>query len=247
MPQNYISDILFHFVGRNLQKEEDQYLLLKKIIQEGWISFPPHEQQISPGYVELNSMRTRKLEEMVNPKCVCFSDIPKNEIALHIKKYSKFGLGFVRDFLLLKGANPVFYIEENSIAFVQSDDSIYEKRNMKEYYQENFSKTIFYFMMHYLPYTQRIAKEKQSEAELRDTWKILHFLINVSSHFKPWNDKLEETDPNNFYYEREWRALNNINFSLSDIKVICLPKSYIKRFKEDFSDYNGEIESIEVN
>lgn len=51
-------------------------------------------------------MRTRKLEEMINPKCVCFSDIPIDKISLHVKKYSKFGLGFARDFLHKKGANP---------------------------------------------------------------------------------------------------------------------------------------------
>jgi len=245
MSQGYISDILFHFVGKDLLKEEEQYELLKKIIQEGWVSFPPHEQQISPGSVKIDSMSSRKLEEMINPDCVCFSDIPKEKISLHVKKYSKFGLGFARDFLLLKGANPIFYIEENSIAFVQSQNTTYDKVNMKEYYQKHFSKTIFYFLMCYIPYTQKIANDKKSDTELRDTWDILNFLINVCSHFKPWNDMLDDTDPNNFYYEREWRALNNINFALSDVKIICLPKIFIERFKNDFPDYRGEIEEIQ--
>jgi hypothetical protein len=245
MSHGYISDILFHFVGKDLQKEEEQYDLLKKIIQEGWISFPPHEQQISPGSVEIHSMRSRKLEEMINPKCVCFSDIPIEEISLHVTKYSQFGLGFSRDFLLLKGANPVFYIGENSTAFVQSQNATYDKVNMKEYYQENFSKTIYYFFMCYLPYTQKVANDKKSDTEYRDTCNILNFLINVFSHFKPWNDKLDATNPNNFYYEREWRALNNINFALSDVEIICVPKNFIGRFKRDFPDYRGKIEEIQ--
>lgn len=33
MSQGYISEILFHFVGKNLQKEEEQYCLLKKLFK----------------------------------------------------------------------------------------------------------------------------------------------------------------------------------------------------------------------
>lgn len=245
MPQEYISEFLFHFIGKDIENEAKQYELLKKILREGWISFPPHEQQISPGLVEIHSLNTRKLEDMINPKCVCFADIPKNQISLHTKKYSKFGLGFSREFLLLNGANPVYYIEENSVALIQLNDTSFTKVNMKEYYQKNFSKVIFYFMMHYIPYTNKIAKENQSETEIRDTWEILLFLINVASHFKPWNDMLDESDPNNFYFEREWRALNNINFTLSEVKIVCLPKKYIMQFKMDFPNYHGEITEIQ--
>jgi hypothetical protein len=244
MSQGYISDTLFHFVGKDLPIEEEQYNLLKKIVQEGWISFPPHDQQISPGFVEIDSMRTRKLEEMINPKCVCFSDIPIDKISLHVKKYSKFGLGFARDFLLSKGANPVFYIAENSIPFVLSKNNTFDKVNMKEYYQEYCSKTIWYFFMRYLSYAEKYADKKNLEAEVQDTWNNLNFMINIFSHFKPWNDKLEDTDPNNFYYEREWRALNNIKFSLSDIEKICIPNNFIERFNKDFPDLDEKIEPI---
>ncbi len=244
MSQGYISEILFHFVGKNLQKEEEQYCLLKKIIQEGWISSPPHEQRIFPGSVEIDSMQYRKLEEMINPKCVCFSDIPIKEISLHVKKYSKFGLGFTRDFLLTKGANPVFYIEENSNAFVQINDNAYNFMNRKEYYQEYTSKTIWYFLMRYLQYTQKCADENNFDTEFQDTLNILQFLITVFSHFKPWNDQLDDKDPSNFYFEREWRALNNINFSLSDIAIVCVPENFIDRLKKDFPDYYGKIEQM---
>jgi hypothetical protein len=245
MQQNYISEILFHFIGKDLQNEEEQYDLLKKIIIEGWISFPPHQQQSLPGSVSIDSMSTRKLEEMINPECICFADIPKTDIDLHVKKYSKFGLGFDRIFLAENGANPVFYVEANSTVLIKSSNGTYEKVNLKEYYQMHFSKTIFYFIMKILPIMKKNSIETKSDTELQDLWDVFNFLINVFSHFKPWNDSLDASDPSNFYYEREWRALNNIKFSISDVKLICLPNGFIDRFKTDFPQYHGEFKEIE--
>lgn len=139
---------------------------------------------------------------------------------------------------------PVFYIKENSTAFVLSKNNTYDTVNMKEYYQEYCSKTIWYFLMKYLSYTEKCANDKNHDTEFRDTWNNLNFLINIFSHFKPWDDKLEDTDPNNFYYEREWRALNNINFVLSDVKIICIPKIFRERLTQDFPDYDGTIKEI---
>jgi hypothetical protein len=62
------------------------------------------------------------------------------------------------------------------------------------------------------------------------------FLLNVIINFKIWNNELEESHLDNFYYEREWRTTNNVNFQLEDI-VLIIPKNYKKRFKEDFPEY----------
>lgn len=245
MSQGYISEYLFHFIGKGILKQEDQYKLLKKIIEEGWLSFYPHDRNLSFGVTEINSMVTRKLEEMFNPNCVCFADIPLKELSFHSSKYGKFGIGFTRDFLVSKGANPVFYIEKNSVMYKnQSGQNDPIKLTKEEYYQEYCSKTIWYFLMRYLNCQEGKATSEDLTIELSDTWEILKFLINIFSHLKPWNDRLSENDPDNFYYEREWRTLNNVNFALSDIKVICLPIKYIDQFKRDFPSYQGRIESI---
>src|SRR5574344_2613114 len=104
-----------------------------------------------------------------------------------------------------------------------------------DYYQENCSKAMFYFISKYLPYCQ------ESEGEFRDTWEISLFLADVFSHFKVWNSYLEDNDPDNYYFEREWRAINNVDFQLSDILTIIIPKSYEKRLREDFPEYTGKI------
>jgi hypothetical protein len=139
--------------------------------------------------------------------------------------------------LVEKGANPVFYIEENSSAYrMNLSTNVFELTKKADYYQENCSKTMWYFISKYLPYCQK------SEDEFRDTWEIYLFLTNVFSHFKVWNSYLEDNDPDNYYFEREWRAINNIDFQLSNILTLIRPKNYEKQLREDFPEYTGKIE-----
>ena len=180
---------------------------------------------------------------MFNPDCVCFADIPKSELQIHISKYSKFGIAFKKLFLAEKEANPVFYIENNSSICKMdlSSSGEYKSTNRVDYYQEYCSKTIFYFIQKY----SLCCKNSKDEVAYQDTMEILNFLINLFSHFKVWDDDLEDHDLDNYYFEREWRTTNNINFKLSDVIVIIIPKNYEKQFKLDFPEYTGELKFAE--
>lgn len=122
---------------------------------------------------------------------------------------------------------------------LNSFSGMYELTKRTDYYQECLSKTISYFIQKYPYYC------KNSEDELRDTQDILYFLINVFSHFKVWNTNLEEKHPENFYFEREWRATNNINFQSSDIVRIIIHRSYEEQFNIDFPEYIGKVYFID--
>ena len=241
MSQNYISNILYHFVARKIETEDEQYESLYKILKDGWLSFSPHIPSVCSGQIEIDSSKNRKISEMFKSGFVCFADIPETELQIHINKFSRFGIAFYKSFLIDKGANPVWYIEENSAIYKNdfSSPEKYELTNRADYYQEFCSKTIWYFFQRYLYCC------KNSEVELQDTKEILNFLINLFSHFKVWNNNLEDNDLGNYYFEREWRATNNINFQLSDIVVVILPKNCEKQFKLDFPEYTGELKIAE--
>ncbi|MGB9941414.1 abortive infection system antitoxin AbiGi family protein [Methanosarcina sp.] len=229
--------MLYHFLGRSVKSEDEQYELLTKIIKDGWLTFPPHENSVNPGQIKIDSFKERKINEMFIPECVCFADIPKDQLKIHMEKYSKFGIGFSKSFLVKKGVNPVFYIDENSLVYKMNfSTNMLELTKKTDYYQENCSKAMWYFISKYLPYCQK------SEDEYRDTWEIYLFLTNIFSHFKVWNSNLEDSDPSNYYFEREWRAINNIDFQLSDIVMIIIPKNYETQFRENFPGYTGKIE-----
>jgi hypothetical protein len=48
---------------------------------------------------------------------VCFCDIPLSQIHNHAEKYQKNGIGLSKKWGINNGLNPVFYIQNNSIAF----------------------------------------------------------------------------------------------------------------------------------
>lgn len=65
--------------------------------------------------------------------------------------------------------------------------------------------------------------------------------FNVFGYVKPFNDSLADDDVNNYYMEREWRIVGNLDFKLQDVYRVILPQSYVKQFKSDFPDYCGQI------
>ena len=114
MEKNYISNELHHFIGRSLENDDLRFQLLFKIIQSGWITPSPHREN------ELYEVKLRPTDifdsyELLNPKVVCFCDIPIKDLKLHMSKYSQFGLSFSKEFLIKNGAMPVFYIPINAI------------------------------------------------------------------------------------------------------------------------------------
>jgi hypothetical protein len=110
--QRYISKELIHFVGRAL-KEDEQYKLLIHIIQSGWLTHPPHNPNIS-GNLAVNPYAKISKNEMYSPQVICFCDIPSEDLSLHIKKYSPFGLSFSKDFISKNGGGPVHYLSQKS-------------------------------------------------------------------------------------------------------------------------------------
>jgi hypothetical protein len=51
---------------------------------------------------------------VIKYQVVCFCDIPDTDLAIHVRKYSRFGLAFKKDFLIERGACPVFYVANES-------------------------------------------------------------------------------------------------------------------------------------
>jgi hypothetical protein len=111
--QRYVSNELTHFIGRGKEQLEQYDLLVNHILKPGWLTYPPHDRrsQRSPS---ADLSKTISDGQMLAHQIVCFCDIPLADLELHMKKYSKFGIAFRRDFLFSFGANPVFYVANNS-------------------------------------------------------------------------------------------------------------------------------------
>jgi Putative abortive phage resistance protein AbiGi, antitoxin len=113
--QRYVSSELSHFVGKG-KSEEDQYRLLLQILRTGLLMHKPfkHPQQRA---LRLDFSQLREIEDDV----VCFCDIPTPDLAIHVGKYSKFGLAFKKEFLVEQGACPVFYVANETPVPINPD------------------------------------------------------------------------------------------------------------------------------
>src|ERR1043166_4880153 len=107
----YISDFLYHFVGRgNPNDHEGNYKVLKSILTQGCVSHPPHENNWGATYYDTDLSRPLDSEQMVVPTVTCYCDIPYEHLALHLQKYGQFGLSLDKHLLIKYGARPVIYV-----------------------------------------------------------------------------------------------------------------------------------------
>ncbi len=259
--QNYISPELIHFVGRGLTSDGDRYSLLCKILKSRELSAPPHSSLM---YGNLIKDATKKFcsGQMFNPQVVCFCDIPINELSIHMSKYSQFGLSFPKQFLIRKGANPVFYLAQNS----QVPD-FWGATHKKEKIDEGLTRGIpwqdiyssmsrsDYFdqlMPQYDHFFERLesilenTKTPESNALQMQVRDLRHFIDrHILSFIKCFDDQKTFDDPANFYMEREWRIIDNVQFTLDDVSNIFLPQQYITLLHKDVPDYHGKVKPTE--
>src|ERR1700730_8093442 len=106
--QRYVSSELSHFVGKD-KPEQEQYQLLVYILKTGWLLHKPFD-PTQPRTARLDFSRPISADKTIDYEVVCFCDIPSSDLAIHVRKYSKFGLAFKKEFLIEKGACPVFYV-----------------------------------------------------------------------------------------------------------------------------------------
>ena len=233
--QRYISDELTHFVAKDERKSEEQYKILKKILDEGRLLWDPkNSQHWGENTAQIISKYKQKISEnkMANPSMVCFCDIPVEDFDIHVRKYSPFGLSFKKDFIVAKGGAPVYYIPRRAtVCFMEP-----------HYKNDCFDK---YCKKIYIALDYLIVKEENDHKEER-LIKFNDFLYTqIFSYIKFFDHTLQEDDKDNYYFEREWRVLGNLYFKIEDVQRIIMPKNYAKPFRKDFPEYYGQLSFVD--
>jgi len=219
--QDYVSDELSHFVGRG-KNPDDQCHLLIEIVKSGCLKAPRSELISGEKIVQSKILEVRgnadfSSGEMYRPMVVCFCDIPIDDASLriHTSKYSKFGLSFLKDFIVGKGGSPVLYLPRAARDASEIPLDQYFDEMVKGYHQ--FS----------------AAVENLQDANLLDQLLALRRFLDfrIFSFIKFHDHTLSDGDPNNFYMEREWRVNDSVKFTTEDIcKIIC-PRDYEEKVK----------------
>jgi hypothetical protein len=252
--QRYVSKELTHFVGRNLSEEEQYSVLVHDIIRSGWLKTFPNNS--NPGEVlEVGALGYGKtpsapVGEMYQPRVVCFCDIPEGDLEIHMRKYSRFGLSFLKPFLIEKGANPVFYIAKNAKSLDISKErelvAQYGERVPRGALFEARLRTFHHLFQKLLVDNRELFAEgdpdgpwTEEQRELRELQSFLE--VYVFSFLKPFDDTSADEDPENYYMEREWRVWGDVRFEQKDVHRIILPPSYAERLRKDLPEYFGQV------
>jgi len=256
--QRYVSKELFHFVGRKLG-EEQQYELLVRIAGSGWLTHPPHSLHVT-GNLTVNSGARLSRNEMYATQIVCFCDIPFQDLGIHVRKYSRFGMSFPKDLVVAQGGAPVFYIPLEALARVVRnvpDDHAQAMSFMKRIQSEGpmaafeslgageyFDKMAPEYHELFRLFQQRLRETSTTpgvSVDEKRLWELQRFFdFHVFSFVKFFDHRLPDDHPDNYYFEREWRLVGNLQFELGDIRTIVVPRSYAERLAADLPEYSGQ-------
>lgn len=251
--QRYVSDELTHFVGRG-KPESDQAALLVRILKEGRLTSTPNDPHGDAVMVKAHPGRKLCDHELLYPNVVCFCDIPGDDLPLHMAKYSRFGLSFKKDFLVEKGANPVWYIAKDSIWRNQPrEESINVWMDafsaLPDLWRELFEKDFDYTPNGSIgPVQQNRCNdwipEDRREGLLSAFYNMQHVywyaLLNVLPHLKCFDSSLEESHLDNYYMEREWRVHGEVRFTMADVERLLFPRRYAETIRLLVPDYCGQ-------
>jgi hypothetical protein len=244
----YVSDLLFHFVGRQTPGDSEaadlrQLDVFRKILTtrglSGDASAPSFRDRVrGPVSYAWNPAATFSEAPLISPTCVCFCDIPFGSLRLHMGKYGRFGLAFSKPFLLAQGASPVFYVAVDSTGTGGMSRRKVFDENMKRYVS----------LVEQIDFLRGL-----DEDQLPQHWRdFLHesanfvdfFNWNVGSFLKPFVGSLEDSDSQNYYLEREWRVLGHVYFELSDIQKAIVPSGHEKTVADEFPELAAKLEVV---
>ncbi len=235
----YVSNELFHFVGRHLSTQDEQFDLLIRILENGTLR--SSRQRIAEN--EIDRQEKVVSGELTRIAAICFCDIPRQSLQLHMGKYSQFGISFTKRYLASKGAKPVIYIPiKSSIPGGKS--------NRGEYIPRHF-RNVLSSLIEVHKSKEAINSTLSSNQRIRDSVNAAanewSFLAKEFYYFiKMYDEDLAEDHVKNYYMEREWRLVNSptrttLNFTLDDINAVIVPFNFSYRLPSEFESLRNRV------
>ena len=160
------------------------------------------------------------------------------DLAIHMAKYSSFGMSFRKGFLAAHGANPVYYIAQDSQVFGCAIDinvmpPVITETSTSRVAEFDKQTAVWHSVI--MP----ILFKNLPSQEIHDF--IMFVTRQFLGHLKFFDHTLADDNPDNYYMEREWRVIGHVDFRLADVCSVILPQEYAKRFRQGLPDYEGEL------
>jgi hypothetical protein len=238
----YVSDELFHFVGRKSPTDnEANYQVLKKVLSNGYVSHPPHTPGDGTHGFTIDWSKDLLSEDLFIPTVVCFCDIPVEHLAIHMQKYGQFGLSLPRNLLARDGARPVIYIPRHPDGWRWSIDGRSIVRNILEVYR-GFNEHLYKKLPMPRPPGPGIGSKITTREEAIDGLSYV-LPTHLIAFIKTFHCSLGDEDPNNFYMEREWRKFGCQKFEPANVGRVLVASGFESRLSQEMPEYSGKIEA----
>jgi hypothetical protein len=249
----YTSYELTHFVGSRFPSDDERYQLLLEILRAGKLraSGAPGTTDDTAALLSIIGNKKVSDETAIQGVIVCFCDIPLPSIGLHMSKYKRFGIAFLKPFLVARGANPVFYVVNEAtlpgLSVVPTGSGSFEPIH-------NVSRAELMDRIHSeaMALSTKIHDMlfKSNDPDLQNLLFRFDYLRRLLyqttlAFIKPFDSAQLEDSAENYYMEREWRVYGDVRFEMSDVNRIILPRSYQDHFRRDCPCYRGEIYSVD--
>ena len=237
----FISDELFHFVGRSHPHDhEANYETLKLILTRGCISHPPHADDWGTTGYRLDLSKRLHAEELLVPTVTCFCDIPFASLSLHLQKYGFFGVALSRHLFVRHGARPVMYVPTRS-------DDFWSARGGGTDVLASLEATFRGLRSQLAPPIRNngrslsvpVKEPSTPEAAIEHLERTL--ALEVLAYVKPFDSTLQVSDPNYYYSEREWRKFGNMRFQQGDVTRVVVHPQFVERLKAYLPAYSQRI------
>jgi hypothetical protein len=240
--RGYVSDELTHFVGRG-KNEQEQYKLLKLILTTRQLKSPGQPQNGAWSISILNQRRFSKGEVFI-AKVVCFCDIPREHLEIHMGKFSRFGLAFPKRFMISHAANPVYYVGMD-YSLGANDLAPVGKPGFDQnphYWNEVVGN--YLQIMSCLHDLTKVRSDMPKGDQISRMLNMIDF--RILSFIKPVDSNILDVDCHkaNVYMEREWRIFGKLDFTFDDVSRIILPKAFDGPFRTDFPALASKIYTV---
>jgi hypothetical protein len=228
-----------------------------KILREGTLGQCQQQGRvlIDPGSMLISDGSLCK-DEFIRFRPVCFCDIPEQHLERHIGIYGRFGLAFKKDFLVVQGANPVFYAAKGSVAcmerppvpqLTEEDLEADEQAARKRYFAgrdaepvpvrrcEFFDRLVANLMKALIAPRLAGAPAEADDPVRELLIEVLPDLFrHVFAFTKVFDESLPAEDRDNFYMEREWRVAGFVRFELRDVQRVHVAPGFQDRIEREF-------------
>jgi len=228
--------ILYHFVGfGSAEDDEANFRTLCAVLESRQIG----ASGMASIQVTIDPSRRPQKGELLQQSITCYCDIPFEELALHVQKYGRFGVGVDRKTVSAFGARTVSYVPVVNSWPAGSAGSFFLK---------DLSSLLHGICEHLAPECGNKTTSRQMGQRPSDKQETVDrleaaFTKDFLAFLKFFDADLPIEHLDYYYAEREWRKFGPFPLGIG-LKEIVVPSEYVARIEERFPHFSKFVREL---